>query len=284
MKRRHRMGTDIKPKDIVSLVLFAVMGCSKTEPETTTVPVSDKQIEHVPGTTTASTQTPPREQPTDRPEPPEGMVFLPGGSFEMRHDLHTIDDIFYDIYEVTVARYRACAEAGVCAPAHTTQFQRDACSNTEDEAPVTCVDYFQAEAFCAWQGKRLPSMWEWAWAARGRDEGRKFPWGDQLPDCSLAILRAPDDGCGRGGQWPVGSRPNGVSRDGIHDLIGNVDEWTTTRFNDAENGRLAVGGSAGRKPLPDMDYAFAVVREAIGHRSGFRCVMDTNADMGQGAQ
>ncbi len=258
----------------LALAAATAAACSST-PTASTAP-STKAAAHddAIAATEPTDESPAVPSAPERPEPPEGMVFLPGGSFEMRHELHAVGDIFYDIYEVTVARYRACSEAGVCAPAHTTKFQRDACFNTEDEAPVTCVDYFQAEAFCAWQGKRLPSMWEWAWAARGRDEGRKFPWGDQLPDCSLAILRAPEDGCGRGAPWPVGSRPNGVSRDGIHDLIGNVDEWSTTRVLDAENVRLTVGGSAGRRPLPDMDFAVAVVREAIGHRTGFRCVVD----------
>jgi sulfatase modifying factor 1 len=95
--------------------------------------------------------------------------------------------------------------------------------------PIVCVNWYQAVAFCAWEGKRLPTETEWQYVASGRGEGRAYPWGFTAPvGCERAIWRdgatAPSfNGCGF--PKPVGSAPKGASRDGVYDMAGGVFEW-----------------------------------------------------------
>jgi iron(II)-dependent oxidoreductase len=142
--------------------------------------------------------------------------------------------IHIDVYEVSVADYRACVDAGACTALGRGQICRVASEDLGDDYPVNCVDWGQADTFCAWAGKRLPTGTEWQRAA-GVDHGWNFPWGNQQPTCELTVLwtdwsnssrlRELDAGCGTGGPLPVGSRPRGISPYGVHDMAGNVAEW-----------------------------------------------------------
>ena len=197
---------------------------------------------------------------------PDGMALVPGGRFFMGSDedlpaekpAHKVIMRAYcmDKYEVTADAYRACSNRGDCKRAGTTNkwdgiTAKDSkvydplCTGMDPargKHPVNCVDWPAADRFCRAEGKRLPTEAEWEFAARGSD-GRKYPWGDAPP--SAKHLNACGGECLAWGKKhgaplealfiesdpfattaPVGSFPDGVSRWGIEDLVGNVWEWT----------------------------------------------------------
>jgi formylglycine-generating enzyme required for sulfatase activity len=129
-----------------------------------------------------------------------------------------------DLTEVTASSYQRCVEAGQC-----TKPGRMATCNFQpgkENHPINCVDWNQANTFCRWAGKRLPSEEEWEYAARGSD-GRKYPWGDTNPEGRICWRRWK----ARLGTCEVGSFPSGDSPFGVHDLAGNVWEWTSSWFS-----------------------------------------------------
>lgn len=94
----------------------------------------------------------------------------------------------------------------------------------EPELPVLHVNAHEAEAYCRWAGRRLPTEAEWELAAAG-PEKRRFPWGEELPDSSRARLDW------RGGDLaPVDAYPEGDSPFGCRQMLGNVWEWTASTF------------------------------------------------------
>ena len=149
--------------------------------------------------------------------------------------------------------------------------------------PVTEVTWYGAVAYCRWRGARLPTEAEWEAAARGR-EGRRYPWGDAPPTPERAVYARP-----RGAHEPVGRRPGGATPEGVHDLAGNLAEWTSSLYRpypyrpddgresaDAEGERVTRGGDYVFDSAPDQltSYFRSGYSRAVehGHRHiGFRC-------------
>ncbi|AUX34780.1 hypothetical protein SOCE836_069570 [Sorangium cellulosum] len=106
-----------------------------------------------------------------------------------------------------------------------------------EELPINCITWFEAFAFCAWDGGRLPTEAEWNYAAAGGDEHRPYPWGADL-DGERAAYACTGDGsaagdCALSDILPVGSKPSGDGRWGHSDLAGNLWEWTMDWWRDA---------------------------------------------------
>jgi formylglycine-generating enzyme required for sulfatase activity len=99
-----------------------------------------------------------------------------------------------------------------------------------ENVPLNCATWFEAAAFCAWDGGRLPTFAELAYAGAGGEQNRVYPWGDTpVPRRELALFGCRIDVdypiCTLDDVSPVGLRPLGAGRFGQDDLAGSMSEW-----------------------------------------------------------
>ncbi|HEU4502032.1 MAG TPA: SUMF1/EgtB/PvdO family nonheme iron enzyme [Nitrospira sp.] len=183
------------------------------------------------------------------------MVKIPAGTFLMGSDKKVdrnayqpefpqrrvyLDAYEIDKYEVTTVQFLKFVLATDRKPLIDWQYEGGNFQETMANHPVMHVSWFEAEAYCQWAGKRLPTSAEWEKAARGED-GRIYPWGNEPAGLSRANF-------GRTGlSGPVRDRPerlllyppiisvdkyeNAVSPYGVFQLAGNVAEWTADWYD-----------------------------------------------------
>jgi formylglycine-generating enzyme required for sulfatase activity len=173
------------------------------------------------------------------------MVYVPSGTFLMgssedndqadnvefpQHEVY-LNGFWIDKYEVTNQRYALCVDDGVCdPPSESGSFTRDMYFTHPEYAnyPVVWVNWFDANRYCEWAGKQLPTEAQWEKAARGTD-AREFPWGDEPIDETRANF-----GTNVGDTTVVGFySPQGDSPYGCADMAGNVMEWIKDWFSES---------------------------------------------------
>jgi iron(II)-dependent oxidoreductase len=204
--------------------------------------------------------------PTVTPAAVAGDVLVDGGTcvigtstepwaYDNERDAHTVDVPAFriDVAPVTNAAYAAFIDDGgyrrrrhwtdegwewACAERAdaplgwrraATGFERQRLGRFEPvpaEEPVQHVSWFEAAAYAAWAGRRLPTEVEWEKAATWTADGRKLrhPWGDDVHAGRANVGRV------RFAPAPVGTFPDGVSPWGCHGMLGDVWEWTSSPF------------------------------------------------------
>jgi formylglycine-generating enzyme required for sulfatase activity len=200
------------------------------------------------------------------------MVLVPEGEFLYGRDNQRISlPAFYiDRYEVTTSHYAKFLQTtGRPEPKDWPQQMAQVGSGNR---PVVNVTWQDADAYCRYYEKRLPTVQEWEKAARGTD-GRKYPWGNEAPTSRHANYHRDWNGYATLSQ--IGSYEAGKSPYGLYDMAGNVWEWTSSDFQD---GRKEFRGGS----WIDGEFNMSATHHGAGERLskdtfiGFRCVQDAH--------
>lgn len=205
------------------LCMFALSACGKKvdkekEAQESAAEVENKEPEVVPGE----------------------MVFIPAGEFIMgSNDTGTTKDIYLaypehkvklpaywiDKYEVTFLQFQdfSIKNKYIGEGAKAGKDWRLFMTPETALYPIVGISWNDANAYCKSQGKRLPTEAEWEKAGRGTD-GRRYPWGNEWEDGRANTHEAGNAKAVQIGQF------NDVSPFGVHDMLGNVQEWTDSWF------------------------------------------------------
>lgn len=223
------------------------------------------------------------------------MAAIPEGEFWMGRDgmealederpRHKVwlDSYSIDIYEVTTSRYaRFLAASGRTPPWMWETVKLE----IHGDRPVIGMDWEDADAYCQWAGRRLPTEAEWEKAARGTDE-RLYPWGNQVPTAALANFALGSRFSYSQALMPVGHYQNVKSPYGLYDMAGNVWEWVQDWYEGRyyersaernpqgpEHGQFKVlrGGSWSELPKYLLTYGrFKLPLKTRNSYTGFRC-------------
>lgn len=278
---------------VISVVLYiqrVPRAVAVTSPTSTISPTSTffPTLTATPALGIGSTMISPRDGMT--------MMYVPEGGFLMGSEggdsdespVHTVylDAYWIDQTEVTNAQYQQCVEDGACSlPDETGSYSRNNYYGNSAYAdyPVIDVNWNQANDYCEWAGRRLPTEAEWEKAARGTD-GRTYPWGEKSPSADLANYNG-----NVGDTTEVGSYPAGASPYGALDMAGNVLEWVADWYDEdyyasspLENPQVPAGGDY-RVIRGGSWWWWEGLRTAYrtsydnadsNLRIGFRCAMD----------
>uniref|UniRef100_A0A671S151 Inactive C-alpha-formylglycine-generating enzyme 2 n=1 Tax=Sinocyclocheilus anshuiensis TaxID=1608454 RepID=A0A671S151_9TELE len=157
------------------------------------------------------------------------------------------------------------------------------------ESPVVQVSWNDAQTYCQWKQKRLPAEEEWEMAARGGLEGRTYPWGNKFLLNRTNLWQGPfPDGDaaedGYHGVAPVTAYPP-QNNYGLYDMLGNVWEWTSSRFPGAQTMYVLRGaswidtadGSANHRAR--VTTRMGNTPDSASDNLGFRCAMSSNAKL-----
>jgi formylglycine-generating enzyme required for sulfatase activity len=243
----------------------------------------------------------------------DGIMLVQAGAFWMGRDdgpadeapLHRVyvRDFWIERHKVTNAEFADFLNAtGLRPPGSERRYDEDDADarihRVQDRwlpdagyerHPVVEVSWFGARDYCAWKGRRLPTEAEWEKAARG-DDRRSYPWGVAAPAPQLSVF-----GRGYNATEPTASRPDGASPHGVHDMLGNLREWTVSVLRpypyrtDGEPytgaaGRVVVRGASHDDPADSLGLtrrrSYDRRGAAAGHHFvGFRCA--TSEDLGE---
>ncbi len=253
---------------------------------------------------------------------PEGMAAVPGGPFfrgcgdgangvvddkcapsEKPAGQVSVSTFFIDVNEVTVGRYMRCVSKGAC-PEPPAIGECNFGESDRLQYAINCVTWEDADRFCRFEGKRLPTEAEWEKAARGTD-GRRYPWGDDEPDKDGVFRANWGDGLAKilwmRDQWeydgPVGYFAKWPSPYGCNDMAGNVGEWVSDWWADSHAGSRTLNpkGSEEGEQRVTKGGSFREFHQRIrtsardyhppefwdGH-IGFRCAADVGSSAGAG--
>ena len=212
----------------------------------------------------ATVAEPPPPRPTAAIEAPLplslGMAPIPGGTYAIAEDRAiTVGDYWIDRFEVSNEDFAVyLAETGQPLPRYWAE--QDIPGQMADH-PVRFVPWDQAQAFCEWAGKRLPSEAEWEIAARGKD-ALPYPWGEDAVGPMIPSS----------GTYAIGSIPTNRSTFGIFDMAGNVWEWVGEPYLPVEQGLRVLRGGANNF---QNDMTYRLIGEpdtsSMINDSGFRC-------------